>query len=84
VLFALGGTISMAAQDGRGVIARLTGKDLVGSVGANTYGVIGSERDLRDRGLISGSFVHPCKARVLLRLLVARGARGERCGHRLR
>jgi hypothetical protein len=28
----------MAAQDGRGVIARLTGKDLVGSVGANTYG----------------------------------------------
>ena len=34
VLFALGGTISMAAQDGRGVIARLTGKDLVGSVEA--------------------------------------------------
>jgi L-asparaginase len=48
-----------------------------GSVLAHTYGAPGSERDLRERGLLGGGFVHPFKARVLLRLLVAAGASRE-------
>jgi L-asparaginase len=45
-----------------------------GPVLADTYGAPGAERDLRARGVIGGGFVHPFKARVLLRLLVASGA----------
>ncbi len=44
VLFALGGTISMAGHDGGGVVSRLTGRDLVGSVG----GLDGIEIEVRD------------------------------------
>ena len=45
-LFALGGTISMAGDDGGGVVARLTGRDLADSVG----GLGGVVIDIRDAG----------------------------------
>jgi L-asparaginase/Glu-tRNA(Gln) amidotransferase subunit D len=52
----------------------LTSRVGSGRVLDRTYAAPGAEIDLLARGLIGGGLVHPYKARVLLRLLVAAGA----------
>lgn len=74
-----GGHAPAAAVERLGAVARrvpvvLTSTTRAGEALRSTYGSVGSERDLADRGLVNGGRLDARKARLLLTMLLRSGA----------